>query len=280
MRTARSLTVCHGRSICRGGAYVACIPPCHACPPTMHDPLPCPPTTHAPHHACPRHTCPPATHAPAMYAPLPPHMPPSAPAMHTPPWTEFLSIHNRFFWVCNTHIFKTTDCNITLRILIPVFTVLNSSCGKVMFSQACVKNSVHGGGHAWQGGHVWEGCVCQGACMVGEGVCMAGGMCSRGVCGSGGMYGRGVRGGGMWQGACVVGGGVCMEGGHACQGVCVVGACAWWAVCMAEETATAVDGTHPTGMHSCCYNCFVIIVLLEKDLKQQFLLLRFFTIEI
>ena len=26
-----------------------------------------------------------------------------------------------------------------------IFTVTNSSCGKVMFSQACVKNSVHGG---------------------------------------------------------------------------------------------------------------------------------------
>ena len=27
-----------------------------------------------------------------------------------------------------------------------IITVSNSSCGKVMFSQACVKNSVHGGG--------------------------------------------------------------------------------------------------------------------------------------
>ena len=31
------------------------------------------------------------------------------------------------------------------------------SCGKVMFSQACVKNSVHGGGgHAWQGMPHWQ----------------------------------------------------------------------------------------------------------------------------
>ena len=28
-----------------------------------------------------------------------------------------------------------------------LFTVRNSGCGEVMFSQACVKNSVHGGGH-------------------------------------------------------------------------------------------------------------------------------------
>ena len=25
----------------------------------------------------------------------------------------------------------------------------------------------------------------------------------------------------------------------------------WHGVCMAGETVTAVDGTHPTGMHSC-----------------------------
>ena len=37
------------------------------------------------------------------------------------------------------------------------------SWGKVIFSEACVKNSVHGGGRAWQG-----------ACMVG-GACVAGG---------------------------------------------------------------------------------------------------------
>ena len=63
-------------------------------------------------------------------------------------------------------------------------------------------------------------------------------------------------------------------GGHAWlvgvhgQGVCVAGECAWWGSvhgrgcawlrrcawqgeCVAGETATAADGTHPTGMHSC-----------------------------
>ena len=33
-----------------------------------------------------------------------------------------------------------------------IFTARNNSCGKVMFSQACVKNSVHGGGAKGQGG--------------------------------------------------------------------------------------------------------------------------------
>ena len=62
-----------------------------------------------------------------------------------------------------------------------LITVRNSSCGKVMFSQACVKNSVHRGrvhgkGEcAWQGdmhsrGHAWWG------------ACVAGGVHDGGVC--------------------------------------------------------------------------------------------------
>ena len=48
---------------------------------------------------------------------------------------------------------------------------------------------------------------------------------------------------------------VCMAGGRAWlgdawQGVHVRG-WAWWGVGMAGEIATAVGGTHPTGMHSC-----------------------------
>ena len=80
------------------------------------------------------------------------------------------------------------------------------SCSKVIFSQACVKNSVNGGG-VHSRGHAWQMCVCgrgvhgrgrctwQGACMMG--VCIAGGMhgkrgmCSRGACMAGGMHGRG-----------------------------------------------------------------------------------------
>ena len=47
------------------------------------------------------------------------------------------------------------------------------SWGKVIFSEACVKNSVHGG-HAWQGGMHGGGVHGRGACVV-VGTCMAGG---------------------------------------------------------------------------------------------------------
>ena len=50
----------------------------------------------------------------------------------------------------------------------------------------------------------------------------------------------GVCGGGhVWQGMCMAG------------GACMAGGCAWQGACMAGEIATAADGTHPTGMHSC-----------------------------
>ena len=102
-----------------------------------------------------------------------------------------------------------------------------------VFTSVC--DSVHRGcvcvcmGHAWQGGHVWQEGVCMAGGMHGKGVCMTGDICGRGMHGrvcvwQGGMHGRGCT----WQGACIMGG-----------------------VCMAEEMATAVVGTHPTGMHSC-----------------------------
>ena len=71
--------------------------------------------------------------------------------------------------------------------------------------------------------------------MAGGGAWLGGHMCPRGASVPGGMHG-----GGGW-GACVVGGGgVCGRGGMCGRGAC-----------MAGETATAADGTHPTGMHSC-----------------------------
>ena len=99
-----------------------------------------------------------------------------------------------------------------------------------MFSQACVKNSVHkGGGHVWWGacmaggacmvggmhgrehawwGHVWQG-VCGGSMHVwyAWGACMAGDVYGRGACVAEGMCGRGVHGGE----------GVCKAGDHAWQ---------------------------------------------------------------
>ena len=115
----------------------------------------------------------------------------------------------------------------------------NEVWGKVVFSEACVKNSVHrghvwwgvacmagrhawqgacmaggmhGGGHAWQGWHAW-----QGVCMVG-GCVVVGGMCGRGGMHGGGCMAGGVHGWGhAWQGgmhggrgSCVVAGG-CVE---------------------------------------------------------------------
>ena len=76
------------------------------------------------------------------------------------------------------------------------------------------------------GGHVWQGGVCV------AGACMAGGMhvgrvyLVRAVCGRGHVW----------------------LGGHECQRR---GGVRGWGACMAGETATAADGTNPTGMRSC-----------------------------
>ena len=103
-----------------------------------------------------------------------------------------------------------------------------------MHGRGCVAGGMHGGGmHArW---HAWQG------------VCMAGG-----------MHG----GGHAWQGACMVGdfhgggGGLCdrehaWQGYHVWQGGMHGRGHVWQGGCMAGEMATAADGTHPTGMHSC-----------------------------
>ena len=53
------------------------------------------------------------------------------------------------------------------------------------------------------------------------------------------MHGAGTH--AWWEGACMAG------GQHGWQGeVCMVGG-----ACVAGETATAADGTHHNGMHSC-----------------------------
>ena len=62
-----------------------------------------------------------------------------------------------------------------------------------------------------------------------QGACVAGWACGRGTCVAGGVHGWGH----VWQGG--------VHGrGHA-----------WHWVCMAGETTTAADGTHPTAIHSC-----------------------------
>ena len=61
--------------------------------------------------------------------------------------------------------------------------------------------------------------------------------------GKGGMRGGCAWWGHAWQGAC-------LAGGCAWQGACMVGVCMAGA-CMAGEMATAADGRHTTGIHSC-----------------------------
>ena len=68
--------------------------------------------------------------------------------------------------------------------------------------------------------------ILSGGDMHGGGACMVG-------------AGHVWQGGCVWQGACM-GGGVRGGGGMCGNGVC-----------MARGVATAADGTHPTGMHSC-----------------------------
>ena len=63
---------------------------------------------------------------------------------------------------------------------------------------------------------------------------------------AGGMCGRGC----VWQT------GTCMAGGHVWQGVCL---------CVAGETATAADGTHPTRMHSCCALFLLFMYIIENN---------------
>ena len=103
------------------------------------------------------------------------------------------------------------------------------------------------------GGGVWQGDMCAtvGACMAG------------GVCGEGGIRGKGgaclMKGGCVWQGEACMAGELVYHRGDACHRGHVWwgvhgGGFMWWGggrACVAEETATAVCGTHPTGMHSC-----------------------------
>ena len=64
---------------------------------------------------------------------------------------------------------------------------------------------------------------------------------------AGGMHGRG-----MSSRGCVCGRGTSVAGG----GCMVVGDMHGREACVSGETATAADGTHPTGMHSCSWIFF------------------------
>ena len=83
-----------------------------------------------------------------------------------------------------------------------IFSVRKRSCGKVMFSQACVKNSVHSGacmaGSMHGREHAWQG------------ACMAGGMCGGGC---------------AWLRACMAGGHAWQERWPLQQMVCILLEC-------------------------------------------------------
>ena len=87
---------------------------------------------------------------------------------------------------CKQEELQKFECHIALKTS---FYRSQRSWGKVIFSEACVKNSVHSGGACMAGG------------MHGRGACMAGGMRGR----RGGMHGEG--------GACIAMGGMCGKGG-------------------------------------------------------------------
>ena len=72
------------------------------------------------------------------------------------------------------------------------------------------------------------------------------------------------RGGGgpAWLGARLARGKLCVAGGMRGKGEVVCGRCVWQGgkcmagACVTGETTTAVNSTHPTGMHS-CLACFL-----------------------
>ena len=125
----------------------------------------------------------------------------------------------------------------------PSLLPVNEVWGKVIFSEACVKNSVYRG------------------CLVQGGVCSWGDAWSRGglsapgggVCSwEGGMPGQG-----WWW--CPLPGGIVAPGGGAWSGG---GGLLPGVPGGDPRTATAADGTHPTGMHSCLQ--FILITSFTK----------------
>ena len=97
---------------------------------------------------------------------------------------------------------------------------------------------------------------------VWQGACMAGGMHGRDPCMVEGMCGGGVHGRRCaWQeGMCI--GGVWRGGGvHGRRGMHGRGRGHTWCGGVAGETATAEDGTHPTGIHSCLCGIFMAFML-------------------
>ena len=99
----------------------------------------------------------------------------------------FLQKTSWLFLILQLHCGKNNFKNLK-NLHCSIMTVSNSSCGKVMFSQTCVKNSVHREVVCMAGGMHGGGACIAGGC--GRGACMSRGMCGRGACMAGGMPGR------------------------------------------------------------------------------------------
>ena len=103
--------------------------------------------------------------------------------------------------------------------------------------------------------------VCSGGCLLWGDVCYRGS--APGVWGGCLLWGV-CSGGGLLWGVSTLGGvGVC-TGGSAPGGVCCWGVSAQGGLLCTEaastgETATAADGTHPIGMHSCFFQVFALV---------------------
>ena len=119
-------------------------------------------------------------------------------------------------------------------------TPANEVWDKVIFSEACVKNSVHRGG-AWSGRGAWSwGCLVWG--LPGPGGCMLRGVSRPTAKGK-------LR--GIWSRPTAKGE---IEGDLVqAQSQGGISGGSGWGVCgdPPPMTATAAGGTHPTGMHSC-----------------------------
>ena len=123
-----------------------------------------------------------------------------------------------------------------------IITIRNSSCGKVMFSQACVKNSVHGGA-----------CLARGACVVGGYAWQEGHVWRRGMCGREGMC----------------------DGGHAWHwGYVWQGAVHGWGACVARGGVCGSRDSHCSGRYASYWNAFLFI---SKTSDSDFGIVQFFT---
>ena len=148
--------------------------------------------------------------------------------------------------------------------------------GKVIFSEACVKNSVHRGGvHGGRGACMIVGGACMvvggvlllRACMVAGGACVVvGGVHGCGGCVVvGGMHGCGghvlLWGVHVWLrgGMHGCGGHVWLSGVHGCRGVCMVvgghgGHVWWWGACVGYDEIRSMSGRYAS-----YWNAFLLL---------------------